>query len=221
MRTIIFDCDGVLIDSEILYQEIQMQALADIGLTYERQAYVTRFMGTGDKNYYHEVGLDYMDKFETPLPKYFKPNLKKKLELEFAARLRPVRDIHSLLEGLIAPKAVASSSHLDFLHVKLKQTQLDHFFVPHIYSADMVPRAKPFPDLFLHTAQQLGAEPGACVVVEDSVNGVKAGIAAGMYVIGFCGGLHCDDAHALQLKNAGAQDIAMETNELMNKLNFH
>lgn len=214
MEAILFDCDGVLIESEILYQEIQMQALADIGLVYEKESYVSRFMGIGNKAFYEEANNDHLQLFNEPLPRNFEQDLESFLEEEFEKRLQPVEGIAAILQKLSKSSAVASSSRLDFLRKKLIHTDLDQFFTPHIYSADQVARAKPFPDLFLFAAEKIGVAPEKCMVIEDSENGVKAGKAAGMHVIGFCGASHCNDNHAHKLKSAGADDIAITVSEL-------
>ncbi len=218
MDAILFDCDGVLVESEILYQEIQMQALADLGLTYEKEDYVSRFMGIGDKAFYEETNKDHQKKFGKNLPVNFESDLKAFLEIEFEKRLQPVENISNILAQISRPMAVASSSHLTFLHTKLAHTGLSDFFGEHVYSADMVERAKPFPDLFLFSADHLQTPPDRCIVIEDSEHGVKAGLAANMHVIGFCGASHCNEAHAEKLKNAGAHDIAMSVEELENLL---
>lgn len=214
MNAILFDCDGVLIESEILYQEIQMQALSELGLVYEKEAYVSRFMGIGNKAFYEEADKDHVKKFGKNLPVTFKDDLEAFLEQEFEKRLKPVENISNVLADITLPMAVASSSRLDFLHIKLAHTGLADFFGEHVYSADLVERAKPFPDLFLFSAGKLKTAPEKCIVIEDSENGVKAGCAANMHVIGFCGASHCNDAHGQRLKNAGADDIAMTIDDL-------
>jgi HAD superfamily hydrolase (TIGR01509 family) len=103
--------------------------------------------------------------------------------------------------------AVASSSRAHFLDSKLKRMGLFDLAAPHIYSADLVEHGKPAPDIFLYTAEKLGVPPRQCLVLEDSVNGVRAGLAAGMQVWGFVGGGHCYDGYGDRLMEAGAQQI--------------
>ncbi len=218
MKTIIFDCDGVLIDSEILYQEIMIDHVKNIGISYEVDDFVAKYMGTGEGYFYDEIALEYQNKFGTPLSNTFRPSLKDRLHKEFEVRLQAVGGMHDFVSTLPHVKAVASSSGLGFLKKKLKQTRIDTFFDPHIYSADQVARAKPYPDLFLFTADKMNTAPSDCIVIEDSAHGIKAGKAAGMHTIGFCGGLHCNDNHAKKLKIAGADDIAMTVDELKSLL---
>jgi beta-phosphoglucomutase-like phosphatase (HAD superfamily) len=105
------------------------------------------------------------------------------------------------------PKAVASSSTRDALGEKLRLTQMWELFAPHVYSADHVVHAKPAPDLFLHAADALRVAPAACLVLEDSTNGVAAARAAGMRVWGFTGGGHMDDTSGARLLSAGAERL--------------
>ena len=113
--------------------------------------------------------------------------------------------IHDALDGLgDCPKGVASSSTPDWLARHLGQTDLWARFAPHVYSVVEVARGKPAPDLFLHAAARLGIAPARCLVVEDSVAGVRAAVAAGMTTFGFCGGGHCGSGHAQRLEDAGA-----------------
>jgi beta-phosphoglucomutase-like phosphatase (HAD superfamily) len=96
----------------------------------------------------------------------------------------------------------------------LRHTGLDDLFGPHVYSADMVDRGKPAPDLFLHAAASMDVDPSACLVVEDSPNGVRAGVAAGMRVVGFAGAGHCLDGHADMLAAAGAATVVSGMGDL-------
>jgi HAD superfamily hydrolase (TIGR01509 family) len=116
--------------------------------------------------------------------------------------------IHAALDSLgDGPKAVASSSMPAWLARHLRQTDLWRRFAPHVYSVAQVTHGKPAPDLFLLAAARLGIAPARCLVVEDSVAGVQAGVAAGMTVFGFCGGGHCGRGHAQRLEAAGATAI--------------
>lgn len=214
MKAVIFDCDGVLVDSEILYQEIMIEHMNDHGIFYEKEDFIAKFMGTGSDYFYQVMAEDHQKKFNRPIAENFKPSLKQRLCSEFKERLQSVSGISELLLKLDRHMAVASSSENDFLHDKLKQTKLHSYFGEHIYSADFVKNAKPFPDLFLYAAEKLNVAPETCIVIEDSENGVKAGLAAGMHVIGFCGGLHSDDKYGQKLKQTGAHQIAMNTDEL-------
>jgi HAD superfamily hydrolase (TIGR01509 family) len=115
--------------------------------------------------------------------------------------------VADLLAALGVPVCVASNGHLDRVRRRLDIAGLLAFFDPHVFSASQVPRGKPAPDLFLHAAARFGVPAAACTVVEDSTVGVMAAVAAGMPVVGFCGGGHCRDGHADRLRAAGAGEI--------------
>lgn len=221
MKAVIFDCDGVLVDSEVLYQEIELGAVLELGLTYDRQEYMSRFMGIGGKAWHEGVASDYQQQFGRPVPADFDTMVTARIRSEFKQRLTYIDGIPELVTSLTCPKAVASSTGTEFLRQKLQQTGLAQHFDPLIFSAQQVERAKPFPDLFLFTAHNLNYAPADCIVIEDSENGVKAGIAAGMYTIGFCGGGHCDAAHAQRLRDTGAHDVVMSAKELGERLARH
>ena len=215
MKAIIFDCDGVLVDSEIIYKEVELAYLAEIGLIYEAKEFTRRFMGMTGERWYAEITDDYTSQFAKPFPTDFRTRLKSHLLREFETRLTAVREIDTILTNVTSlPKAVASSSELDYLHRKLKKTELHSYFGEHIYSGEQVEHGKPAPDLFLFTAANLNIPAEECCVIEDSRNGVIAGKAANMHVIGFCGGSHCDEEHAQSLYDAGADHVAMTVGDL-------
>jgi HAD superfamily hydrolase (TIGR01509 family) len=106
--------------------------------------------------------------------------------------------------------AIASSSRAHFLESKLKRMGLYELAAPHVYSADLVAAGKPAPDIFLYAAEKIGAAPAGCLVLEDSVNGVRAGVAAGMAVWGFTGGGHCYVGYGERLAEAGAHRVVSD-----------
>lgn len=218
MKAIIFDCDGVLVESEAIYKEAELDFLSKIGLIYDRKEFTRRFMGMTEDRWYAEISQDYTDKFQSDFPTDFRERLVTHLHAEFDRRLEPVHQINLIIEGLSAPMAVASSSELELLHRKLKKTALHTYFAPHIYSGQQVQNGKPAPDLFLFAAEKLGVPANDCCVIEDSRNGVIAGKAADMHVIGFCGASHCDEEHAESLYEVGADHVAMTTEDLQKYL---
>jgi len=213
VRAVIFDCDGVLVDSEIIAVEVETRLLAAIGLDYEPLEFVRRFMGMSDKAFYAALDEDCRARTSRALPADFRASVFAAKHAANEAGLAAVAGIEAALAGLGLPKAVASSSDEDHLAYKLRKTGLWDLFAPHIYSADHVAHAKPAPDLFLHAAAALGVAPSDCLVIEDSVNGVTAGRAAGMLVWGFTGGGHMDAAAGTRLVAAGAQRIVEDWGE--------
>lgn len=203
----IFDCDGVLVDSEIIAVEVEIALLSGIGLDYEAGEFKTRFMGMSDKAFYAALDADCRARLGCALPSDFRDLVDRDKHAANEARLAAIPGIARVARSLGLPKAVASSSDKAHLAYKLRKTGLWDHFAPHIYSADHVTHAKPAPDLFLHAADALAIAPEHCLVIEDSVNGVRAGLAAGMRVWGFAGGGHMTDAVRANLAAAGAERI--------------
>ncbi|MBB6098364.1 HAD superfamily hydrolase (TIGR01509 family) [Deinobacterium chartae] len=196
---IIFDCDGVLIDSELLACQAGVSALAELNIHYDLHDFMRRFVGRSAADCRREL-----EAAHGPLPTEYHAR-SEALRLEaFERHLQPIPGVEAVLETLQGPRCVASSSSPERLAHSLGLTGLQRHFGEHVYSSSMVARGKPAPDLFLHAASRLGAAPGRCVVIEDSVAGVQAGIAAGMTVLGFTGASHCPPDHAQTLTRAGA-----------------
>ena len=182
---VIFDCDGVLVDSEPLSLSVLSDALTRQGLPADIP-YVTRhFLG-------RQLGTvrSHASSHQIELPPDFERDLNTSLVERFRQELRPVPFVADALAQLGLPRCVASSSELPRVELSLQVTGLAEFFSEHVYTAEMVARGKPAPDLFFYAAQQMGAVPAECLVIEDSPFGVLAGRAAGMEVWGFTGGGH-------------------------------
>jgi len=207
MKAVIFDCDGVLVDSEVLALEVELAMLGEYGLTFTREDYVTRFMGLSYDAFHDVMDAEAVKRLGKPIPHDFRTELATRLRQTMIARLTEIPGAAMAVAVTDLPKAVASSSTKEGLERKLRQVGLWEHFAPHVYSAEHVTNAKPAPDLFLHAAGQLGVAPADCLVIEDSVNGVKAGIAAGMTVWGFLGGGHADDGLAARLTAAGVSRV--------------
>jgi len=212
LRAVIFDCDGVLIDSEVIAVEVETTLLAEHGLHYEIPEFVARFMGMSDKAFYAALSGDSLSRLGRALPEDFKARVDAGKRALNERKLAAIVGIELAVARLSLPKAVASSSETHHLDYKLRKTGLWDLFAPHIYSADCVTHAKPAPDLFLHAANALDVDPSDCLVIEDSVNGVKAALAANMRVWGFAGGGHMDDAGCARLTAAGAERIVDDWN---------
>ena len=174
IAAVIFDCDGVLVDSEILALEVELAILAEQGLSFEREDYVTRFMGLSTSAFHGEIDREAQTRIGRPISETIRDELATRLRQTMIARLTEVPGAAAAVTGTGLLKAVASSSTREGLERKLRQVGLWDHFDPHVYSADHVAQAKPAPDLFLHAAQALGVSPSECLVLEDSVNGVIA-----------------------------------------------
>lgn len=204
---IIFDCDGVLVNSEALVIGVERRFLAGLGLVYDDVEFLTRFVGTSDADLVALLRADHARRGTGSFPEDFLEQVRRTCFDLFTTELRAVEGLEVYLAGLRAPKAVASSSTVRSLKRKLGLTGLADWFGDHVYSAEHVANGKPAPDLFLHAASRLGIEPSDCVVIEDSVNGVLAGAAAGMQVWGFTGGGHADAGLGDRLAEAGAHRV--------------
>lgn len=203
-EAIIFDCDGVLVDSEILGLEDSTAYLRAHGFNWSPADLVRLFTGFRDDVFAVRLTEHYRNLHGTdPDPGFFQGLT----ETRRAKRdqLKAVPGAEVTLDALRLPAAVASSSGTEFLVSKMQRTGLYDFFAPHVYSADLVAHGKPAPDIFDYAAARIGVDPARCLVIEDSENGVRAGLAAGMTVWGFLGGGHCFDGHGPRLIAAGAQ----------------
>jgi beta-phosphoglucomutase-like phosphatase (HAD superfamily) len=210
ITAVIFDCDGVLVDSEVLALEVELAILAEQGLSFEREDYVTRFMGLSYEAFHDVIDQEAQKRLGRSISDRIRGELAARLRQTMIARLTEVPGAGAAVAGTPLLKAVASSSTKEGLERKLKQVGLWAHFEPHVYSADHVVNAKPAPDLFLHAAEKLGVPPDQCLVLEDSVNGVTAAKAAGMLVWGFLGGGHACDRLGGRLTAAGAERLVKD-----------
>lgn len=214
---IIFDNDGVLVDSEAIHIEVERALLAEIGLEYDHATYLSRFVGLSNPDFYAELTSDFESRIGGAFPESFADTLQDRIWPRIMAELLPLSGVPALVEAFDGKTAVASSAPVERLEKKLKIAGLFRLFDPHIYSAEMVQKGKPAPDIFLQAASQICVEPKRCVVIEDSVNGVRAAVAAGMTAIGFTGGGHCDAGLARRLKANGATAI-VSSHEMLRTL---
>ncbi|MCC7361516.1 MAG: HAD family hydrolase [Anaerolineales bacterium] len=178
---IIFDCDGVLVDSEPLANRVLAEALADLGLHLTLEETMQQFVGRSvSACEAHIAALT-----GRPVPAGFTPDWQARTLAAFRAGLEPVPGVRAALDALPYPRCVASSSNPERIALALSLTGLTDYFDGRLFSATQVARSKPAPDLFLFAAHTLGAAPERCVVVEDSRFGAQAGVAAGMRVLGY------------------------------------
>ena len=208
---LIFDCDGVLVDSEVVVAPVVAGLFTAHGATLSGDEVLDRYTGLANPEMIRQVERE----FAVTLPEGFLTELEA-AELEAPERdLRAVPGMAALL-GVLGdvPVCVASSSAPERIRRSLEVTELARYFGDHVFSASEVARPKPAPDLFLHAAAAMGRVPGECLVVEDSVFGVAAGVAAGMRVIGFTGATHGDGAAEVMLLGAGAEAVAGDAAEL-------
>ncbi|MBD9373314.1 HAD family hydrolase [Rhizobium sp. ARZ01] len=186
IELVIFDCDGVLVDSEPISLAVLVEALDSAGVSMDEDEAADRFLGKSLKSMSDILHED----FGLAIDDHFLENMRKSLYLRFRTELQPIGGVRVAIQGLPVPFCVASSSQPERIRLSLAVTGLLDQFEPNIFSASMVQRGKPAPDLFLHACAEMGIAPSACVVIEDSPAGVMAAKAAGMRVFAFAGGSH-------------------------------
>jgi len=197
---IIFDCDGVLVDSEVISCRAHAETLTRHGYPITSEQVFHRFLGRSTRQANMEVEAE----LGRALPDDFHLQLQDELFRTFEADLEAVPHIHTALDRIDHAVCVASSGSQQRMRVTLGRTMLYDRFAPNIFSASQVDNGKPAPDLFLFAAEQMNVPPERCIVIEDSVAGVIGGRAAGMPVIGFHGGSHCRPGYGETLRKAGA-----------------
>lgn len=209
---ILFDCDGVLVDSEIIAAQVESKLLRDAGFDITPEDMCVRFAGLDWKT----ILLTIEQEAEFPLSASLIDKSEKLLDQALAQRVKIIDGVKYALSKLTEQRCICSNSSTQRLDLMLTKVGLKPYFAPHVYSAkDLGPdRTKPKPDIYLHGAKQFGADPSRCLVVEDSVHGVHAARAAGMRVIGFTGGSHTYPTHADRLTDAGAETVISRMTEL-------
>lgn len=205
---LIFDCDGVLVDSERLAHEVLLQMLAEAGVRMSLQEAYERFMGASN-----DKCVDILHQLLDAPPADFMPRFGDRCFAAFREGLRAVDGVAALLDALALPYCVASNGPREKMRFTLGHTGLLPRFEGRLFSAQDVERPKPAPDLFLHAARTLGAVPARCIVVEDSPTGVAAARAAGMTVYGYAA-----MTDAARLTAAGAHRTFGHMRELMAEL---
>ena len=183
---IIFDCDGVLIDSEVISAAMLISELAEYGVKIDLEFVSRHFLGRS----YPVVLAEVRETFGITLPDHFETDYRARLLASFERDLKIIPGIVSTLGRLKVPACVATSSSPERVNKSLQLVGLTAKFGNDVFTASMVAHGKPAPDLFLFTAARMGVQPENCLVIEDSLNGVRAGLAAGMQVWRFTGGSH-------------------------------
>ncbi|MDJ1157840.1 HAD-IA family hydrolase [Chelatococcus sp. SYSU_G07232] len=203
MPLIIFDCDGVLIDSEPLACAVDAEVLTAHGIPITPAEINSRFVGKSYRDQIRTLEAEH----SVTLPADIEARVWAVLAERFRAELAPIPGVAQALEALSHPRCVASSSSLARLALTLEVTGLAPHFDGAVFGAEQVEHGKPAPDLFLFAARRMDHAPGDCIVVEDSPSGVRTGVAAGMPVIGFIGRGHSTPGHAERLMAAGATTV--------------
>ncbi len=213
---VIFDCDGVLVDSEVLACEAVSRQLRRHGVEISRAEVMRRFLGRSRA----EIERYYLDLQGVPLPDSFADDLAAETRKAFTGTLAAMPHADALLRQMRTPYCLASSSDRQRVEFSLNSTGLSPYFMDRIFTASQVARAKPAPDLFLLAAERMQCDAARCLVIEDSISGVTAGKAAGMRVWGFIGGSHYADRDGENpLRAAGADCVFSRLADIAHALN--
>lgn len=210
MAALIFDFDGVIADSEVVANKALAEFLSELGFPCSTEDCLGRYAGLAWNDALPLIERD----IGGHLPQDFLRDLRKRIYGRFDEELVEVEGVTTFIDRFLhIPRCIASSRSLKGITHSLSLLDMDRYFGEFLFSAEQVTRGKPHPDLFLFAAGQMQMAPGHCLVIEDSVNGVKAAAAAGMAVIGLCAGSHIRDGHAERLKEAGAHYVARTWDE--------
>jgi HAD superfamily hydrolase (TIGR01509 family) len=207
---VIFDCNGVLVDSEPIAAAVFSEALGRIGVRLSAAGAMRRFHGRRPADVFAAVEAA----TGRPLPPDFAAFVAAQTLYRLRTELRPIAHAAHALTWIRGPKAVASSSPPERVRASLEVTGLMRFFEPRCFSASAVRKGKPAPDLFLLAAARSEAVPSTCIVVEDSAPGIAAAVAAGMKPIGFVGGSPAPGKLAAELLATGARTIVVDMRAL-------
>ncbi len=202
---VIFDCDGVLVDSEIIAARVEADLLTEAGYPISAEELAETYAGLTFK----DIMLRVEEKAQIPLQSSLIDRAEKINDHRLATEVLAIEGVHEAVAGVTSQRCICSNSSGHRLDAMLTRTRLKPLFDGRIFSAKETPtrRTKPAPDVFLHAAKTLGADPDKTFVVEDSVHGIHGAKAAGMRVIGFTGASHSYPGHADALTDAGAETV--------------
>lgn len=186
INLVIFDCDGVLVDSEILSQRVLLSMLEKIGVVVSEDYFLTNFLGF---NFEHVTAKVLAD-FSVTLTSEFRQNYRAALIKIFASELEQTHQLEGVLSQLNINSCVATSGSPEKVKHSLHYTKLEQYFDSRVFTSSEVKHGKPAPDLFLHAAKKMGVAPQNCLVIEDSSAGIRAALAANMHVIRYVGASH-------------------------------
>jgi HAD superfamily hydrolase (TIGR01509 family) len=209
-KFLIFDFDGVLVDSEILASTVEAQVKTEMGFPTTVEDQIHRFTGTHAT---HPVQINERKR----LPENYVAVVQQRVYTKYKEELKPIAGTTEFLSQLKLPRALASSSSSDGLEFKLAITNLKKYFGDHVFNNDMVANCKPAPDLYLHALKTMGWKAEDGYAIEDSEPGVRSARGAGLRVIGFIGGGHVRDGYGDRLIAAGAQRLIKDLRELIGK----
>lgn len=209
---VIFDCDGVLVDSEIIAARVEAELITRAGYPIEAEEISTAYAGLTFK----DILMRIEEKAQIPFQISLIDQAEDMVDRRLRSDVRAIDGVREAVAAVPAPHCICSNSRSERIEFMLEKTRLLPFFAGRIYSALETPtgKSKPAPDVFLYAADKLSAEPARTFVIEDSVHGINGARAAGMRVIGFTGASHTYPGHADALTEAGAETVIRRWSEL-------
>jgi HAD superfamily hydrolase (TIGR01509 family) len=207
---LICDCDGVLVDSEVIADRVLLRALSAEFPAIDFQS--VAHLAFGQRTSTFLANLE--SRFAIKIPDGFLARVEGEIDAQIDAELAPVAGAREALAQVPLPAAVVSNGRLVRVMAALARAGLAEVFGPRVFSAEQVRRPKPHPDVYLHAARELGVAPERCLVVEDSVTGLTAARAAGMKTIAFVGASHVPKGYAQVLRNLGVTRIVERMEQL-------
>ncbi|MCP3056246.1 HAD family hydrolase [Aurantimonas marianensis] len=202
---VIFDCDGVLVDSEIIAAAVQAEMLTEHGIEVDAAEFATRYAGLTWPLVMERLTAETGTRF----PEDFSARIDAEIDRRLGSDVEEIAGARTALDLIALPRCICSNSSSQRLELELEHVGLWDYFHPHIFSAPEVGtrKVKPAPDVFLHACEAFGVSPRAAIVIEDSVHGVAAASTAGCRVVGFTGGRHTHLGHAESLSESGAETV--------------
>ncbi len=202
---VIFDCDGVLVDSEIIAARVEAELLTAAGFEISAEEIAESYAGLTFK----DIMLKIEEKAAIPFQASLISQAEELVDRKLKTDVRAIDGVHEAVAAVTAPRCICSNSTSERIEMMLERTRILPLFKGRIFSALETPskKPKPAPDVFLHAANTYGADPAKTFVIEDSVHGISGAVSAGMRVIGFTGGAHSYPGHADALTEAGAETV--------------
>ncbi|MFB9981608.1 HAD family hydrolase [Mesorhizobium kowhaii] len=213
-RPIIFDCDGVLVDSEPLAARAYERVYDKHGMPGVNTGIIAQCIGMKQSDIIAKIG----DLTGHQFPATADGDIWAETKVLFSQELKPTLGITAFLATLVGDRCVASSSSVERINHSLAVTGLARFFGDAIYSSSMVKNGKPAPDIFLFAADKMDSNPADCIVIEDSPFGIQGAVAAGMTAIGYTGGGHTYAEHSARLTAAGADFVCADWHDVSRQL---
>ncbi|WP_420384775.1 HAD family hydrolase [Roseivirga sp.] len=202
IKHILFDCDGVLIDTEIVAAEVVTSWLNSEGVNIDIETFISSYTGKT----FSDILQLIKDEGHLPQDIDVRDSVRH-MDEAIRNNMRPISGVHEMLSGVPVTASMVSNSAADYVFEAIQMLEANHIFEQRVFSAEMVPKGKPDPAVYLLALDRLGLNQDEVLVVEDSVAGVSASVAAGLKTVGFLGGTHVRAGHGDKLLKFGAEEL--------------